>query len=199
MSNRGQSARWYAALRSLWAEVRGRVGKVRLLGLCCNDREHCRVIGALLLVCACLAGPAQAPNDSIARDLLRRYLQAHPGPYRSVDGVPADARPDSLGLDSTAALRLAFFSPHIVYRPLPAGGYRRQVLVPYSLEDSLLRNDTLRLRDTLSRQDLRRVLRLSPLDQQGEDPRRWGRWGRSIALISGSLVLTALLFVWRSP
>jgi hypothetical protein len=156
-----------------------------------------RITLAIMLGLGLLAATAQLPNDSLARQLMRQYFETHAGPYLSLGGVPPEVLPDSLRPDSQATLRLQFLTPQVTYEPLPARRYLRRIEVPFSLEDSLLRDDRLVYVDTLTKAGLRRVLRLTPLDYQGEDPRRWGKWGRGITLVGGSLLLTALLFYVR--
>jgi hypothetical protein len=154
----------------------------------------------LLTLCLGLAvrvALSQAPNDSISRQLMRDYLTDHAGPFLSLAGVPTAVLSDSIRPDSQATIRLTFLTPRVAYEVLPERRYLRRIELPFSLEDSLLREDRLIYTDTLSRAELRRVLRLTPLDDQGEDPRRWGKWGRAVALVGSSLLLTALLFYVR--
>jgi len=156
-----------------------------------------RCILALCLGLALGLTFGQAPNDSLSRQLMRDYFSTHLGPYLGVSGVPAALLPDSMRIDSLATQRLSFLTPQVSYQSLPERRYLRRIEVPFSVEDSLLRDDRLIYTDTLTRAELRRVLRLTPLDHQGEDPRRWGKWGRAVALVGGSLLLTALLFYVR--
>jgi hypothetical protein len=152
-------------------------------------------LGVMLM--SWLGTMAQVPNDSLARQLMHSYLLTHPGPYQRVDGLLADWLSDSVRLDSQAQVSLAFMTPTASYQALPDQRYLRQIELPFTIEDSLLRSGTLPFTDTLSARQLRRVLRLTPVAYQGEDPRRWGRWGRSVTLVGGSLLLTVLLFTLR--
>jgi hypothetical protein len=155
------------------------------------------LLGTTLLLLSSWAWP-QSPNDSLYQQLIDQYFTQNPGPYLAVDGLNAPWRPDSLDLDSAVQLRLSILSAEITYQPLPERRYLRQLLIPLQREDSLLRHESLTFSDTLSRRELRWVLRHSSLALRGEDPRRFSRWGRPALLLGGTALGTVLLFIARS-
>lgn len=142
---------------------------------------------------------AQVPNDTLYQCLLGQYFTEHPGPYRSLMGLGEAFYPDSLVLDTTARVALTVLSAEVSYVATTKDRYLRRVEIPLQIETEGLRSETLVATDTLDRKQLRWVLRHSSRPLQGEDPRQWTRrWGPALALVP-PLLITTLLFVWRSP
>lgn len=141
---------------------------------------------------------AQLPNDSLYRQLITDILTENQGPFQQIEGIPqSNFTVDSL-LDSTSKSRLTILSAEVTYRKWHKDSFVRQVAVPYQIDSDQLASFSLSVQDTLSRRQLRRVMRHSSLPLRGQDPRKWVRIVRPITWIGAPLVLSLILFGWRT-
>jgi len=155
-----------------------------------------RIYLGLLSIFLVIPLQGQPGNARLYQQLWQRELDSRDLQFNQVKGENAFF--PEISTDSSFSWSLTLFPPSISYQKLRPGLFLRSFSQNYQLEGEGIRSGRLLYADSLSKKDMKQLIRISPQGLKGESPTLANRYLRPGAWILVSTGTILGLFYIRS-
>ncbi len=142
---------------------------------------------------------AQTSNDSVYHQLFLRELPPDSLSIRDIKGNPIEMLMPDYHKDSLSSTLMVINEPFIQYQKIFPGLFERELTIMVQFQDTSSRRKQLSYTDTLSKKEIKNVLKKSSSELRGDNPTLWGKWIKPATfIVTGIGVIFALFYIRSS-